>query len=272
MYMSKVKPFGKNMLVTLGLALWVQAALAGSAPDRAALASALKDLVSAEYALDAAEQDYLDARSENALSDSEKEDYKGFIEALRQSLNQACDRVERLDASMTAERESCRAVVGAGPVSAPTPGQTRSERVAAIDAELQASVAEFDGLLQREQLELERTARNPGSQGGGAAGSGQGNQASEGNQGSESEQAASRGDVFGEVPEEQAPPGEGDGSRGTVGPPESGPGATIPDDVPEAQDDDIVARQLREAAENETDPELRERLWEEYRRYKESQG
>ena len=32
--------------------------------------------------------------------------------------------------------------------------------------------------------------------------------------------------------------------------------------------DDIVARQLREAAMKETDPELRARLWEEYRQYK----
>ncbi len=37
-----------------------------------------------------------------------------------------------------------------------------------------------------------------------------------------------------------------------------------------AQDDDIVARQLREAAAAETDPELREKLWEEYYAYKES--
>jgi hypothetical protein len=29
-----------------------------------------------------------------------------------------------------------------------------------------------------------------------------------------------------------------------------------------------VARQLREAAENEKDPELREKLWQEYRDYK----
>jgi hypothetical protein len=33
-------------------------------------------------------------------------------------------------------------------------------------------------------------------------------------------------------------------------------------------DDDIIARQLREAALAEEDPALRERLWEEYRKYK----
>ncbi|MDJ0915510.1 MAG: hypothetical protein QNI95_18210 [Desulfobacterales bacterium] len=36
----------------------------------------------------------------------------------------------------------------------------------------------------------------------------------------------------------------------------------------EEQDDDIVARQLREAAEKETDPELKEKLWKEYEEYK----
>ena len=33
------------------------------------------------------------------------------------------------------------------------------------------------------------------------------------------------------------------------------------------RDDDVVARQLREAAMREPDPELREALWEEYRNY-----
>jgi len=41
----------------------------------------------------------------------------------------------------------------------------------------------------------------------------------------------------------------------------------IPPDIPAATDDDILARQLREAAMNETDPALREKLWDEYRRY-----
>ena len=36
------------------------------------------------------------------------------------------------------------------------------------------------------------------------------------------------------------------------------------------EDDDIVARQLREAAEKETDPELKEKLWKEYEEYKKS--
>ncbi|MBT4492111.1 MAG: hypothetical protein HOC70_02635 [Gammaproteobacteria bacterium] len=42
----------------------------------------------------------------------------------------------------------------------------------------------------------------------------------------------------------------------------------IPEDVPDPQGDDIVAQQLREAAIAETNPELRNKLWEEYKRYK----
>lgn len=41
-----------------------------------------------------------------------------------------------------------------------------------------------------------------------------------------------------------------------------------PPDVGDGRDDDIIARQLREAAQKEKDPELRAKLWEEYRKYK----
>jgi hypothetical protein len=65
---------------------------------------------------------------------------------------------------------------------------------------------------------------------------------------------------------------EGEDSGGSVG--GSGPGgegsSRVPADVGDGADDDIVARQLREAAMTEEDPELREKLWDEYRRYKAS--
>jgi hypothetical protein len=44
----------------------------------------------------------------------------------------------------------------------------------------------------------------------------------------------------------------------------------IPEDVGSGGDDDVLARQLREAATYEPDPDLRAKLWEEYRRYKQS--
>ena len=56
-------------------------------------------------------------------------------------------------------------------------------------------------------------------------------------------------------------------TRSTPPAPVAGAGQ-IPDDIPDATDDDIIARQLREAAMQETDPELKAKLWEEYQRYK----
>ena len=40
----------------------------------------------------------------------------------------------------------------------------------------------------------------------------------------------------------------------------------IPEDIGDGRNDDIVLRQIREAAMNESDPVLREKLWDEYRR------
>ena len=60
---------------------------------------------------------------------------------------------------------------------------------------------------------------------------------------------------------------KGDTSR------ESGEGKTRQQDRHgSGEDDDIVARQLREAAEKETDPELKEKLWKEYDDYKKNTG
>ena len=62
----------------------------------------------------------------------------------------------------------------------------------------------------------------------------------------------------------------GSSNRGGAGPGSRRPGGKpgTPADIPDGSDDDVVARQLREAAEKETDPELKKKLWEEYRKYK----
>lgn len=68
--------------------------------------------------------------------------------------------------------------------------------------------------------------------------------------------------------------GSGSGKPGGIMP--GGPEAGLEDaemsptrdEFGDPSDDDVVARQLREAAEAETDPALKEQLWEEYRKYK----
>ena len=62
--------------------------------------------------------------------------------------------------------------------------------------------------------------------------------------------------------------GGGMGGAGGGTPPPDTAKYPAPADIPSGSDDDVVARQLREAASRETDPAVREKLWDEYRKYK----
>ena len=137
---------------------------------------------------------------------------------------------------------------------------TEAEKNAAWDEQFYGSLGEFDKRLSKEQSEIEkqRTA---------AAGNGQGS-------GSSSSEGAGSGAGSG-MPQEVAGGQAGSAGETTGGPSggagqpsNSGPKFPPPEGTPTGVDDDVVARQLREAAETEKDPELRERLWQEYRKYK----
>ena len=62
--------------------------------------------------------------------------------------------------------------------------------------------------------------------------------------------------------------GGGMGGAGGGAPPPDVAKYPAPSDIPSGSGDDVVARQLREAASRETDPAVREKLWDEYRKYK----
>ena len=136
---------------------------------------------------------------------------------------------------------------------------TASERRKALDARLNEGFAEFDGMILGERERVQSQADDAGSSvmssagGGGGDGEGQAAEpliiASSSNTSSgagvmPAGTAAREGDF---TFEEQSFP--------------------IPEDIPSGNDDDVVARQLREAAMGEPDPELREKLWDEYRSY-----
>jgi hypothetical protein len=157
---------------------------------------------------------------------------------------------------------------------------TAEDRRAQIDRRFDETFAVFDERMRKEQeaVSQERATRGSGSGAGGAAAAGAaGEGGPEGGQEGGGEPADGEGKTAAEgVPggrgasagEQSGAQGGGGGvGGGTLG--GSGP-STVPADIPDGRDDDIVARQLREAAMKETDPELRERLWEEYRQYKKS--
>ena len=157
----------------------------------------------------------------------------------------------------------------------PKRAQTAEEKQAAMEEALRQALQRFDGLLLREK-ELLREQGSASASGGGSGqnggGSGQnGGTGQENSSPAEDKNAPSPAGTAG-----TADPADENGEGYPGGPPEDrrqpGPGSQsdrVPEDIPQSgAGDDIVARQIREAAMQEADPQLREKLWDEYRKYK----
>lgn len=164
---------------------------------------------------------------------------------------------------------------------------TTSERTARINREFERSFGVFDGRMRDEQAAVAGQrgggGQGSGSEAGGSGASGAGGAGAEG-EGDKSADGKSGEGEKGQKGSGQSGNGPGSGKSGERGTGQTGGGGfgggakggggpnTAPADIPDGSDDDVVARQLREAATNETDPELREKLWQEYRNYKKSAG
>ncbi len=144
-------------------------------------------------------------------------------------------------------------------------GASTAERVAELDGALDNSISDYDGMILRERENMANRANAAGSEA----------------QLNEEDVSGPLFDEIGSAKPEQEGPGAAYESSGGGNQPAGGnnrPGdyaptgsGAPPADIPSGNDDDIVARQIREAAMKETDPELREKLWEEYRKYKNQQ-
>ena len=139
------------------------------------------------------------------------------------------------------------------------------DRADELGEELDKSMGDFDEALGQEQREISSETRNTEGFDTGSGGN-RGGSISLGEQAAGAMSGGSSGGGGG---------GAGGDSPGAVGggDPTGGLDAQevarrTPDDIEALIDDDIVAKQLREAALAEEDPELRDRLWEEYRKYK----
>ncbi|HKT74353.1 MAG TPA: hypothetical protein VJQ47_15785 [Steroidobacteraceae bacterium] len=154
--------------------------------------------------------------------------------------------------------------------------KTSEERSAALDKRFDDSLAAFDAQLKNEQQKVaqERDARQSGTTGGPDAdtsGSSDPSHGSPGTGGAKSEDTGSR--------HHRGPHDEDDKRDGRPGDLKSDKAGSAnagaangngreAREIPDGSDDDVVARRLRKAAEQETDPELKEKLWHEYVEYK----
>ena len=237
-------PLKRNrILMTTGMLLMVGGSVAGERQlferlrvDHAAMVSA--------------ERDFHRRRHTGSLSGTEATDYATYVARLHRLVAEDC---VALSTAGLPQPPDMGCPLLPPPMLAPAAidqagEQTADEQITVLDAELLKGLSEFDEMLLREQERVRITAPTMETAGGGAGGA-------EGKSGAaparDSEGSAGQG------------AGSGSGAQHQRG------RQKTPPDIPDGSDDDVVARQLREAAEKERDPELKKRLWEEYRRYKE---
>ncbi|MEH6497563.1 MAG: hypothetical protein V7740_17595 [Pseudomonas marincola] len=138
---------------------------------------------------------------------------------------------------------------------------TQAERIAAMDRALNRSLDKYDACVT-EDADQSSGGGDGGGGGSGTAGAGQGQStAASGISGTNKPPVTQAQPVPSSLPE------DGGAALPAEQTQQLSNGKT-PEDIPAANNDDILAQRIRSAAETETDPEKQERLWNEYRKYK----
>jgi hypothetical protein len=208
------------------------------------------------------------ANTAGKFSVQERHDYQIFIVYLGGQVEKYCRTLYQAGGSEAVAGLNCPGNTASLPIlSLPAP-QTTDEQVKDLETSLINSLGDFDEILLEEQKHVtarQSRQRETADSGNGGAFSAQG----EGNQASTEENLPEDGESENSGQETQA------GKRGKSVAADAGGGdnristsSRLPKRDALSADDDIVARQIREAAEKETDPELKKKLWEEYRKYK----
>ena len=249
----------------LGLAV---APTAGHADPRSELAQARHDLAISEQYLARMTERVEVVRSDPSMEPEQRQRLDEYVARVRELVALNRERVRNLDQAVGAAPAGTASAGSGG--GKPSVAATHAEEVAALETRLGGSLAEFDQLL----LEEARRTRTrgaiggsglPGGSGGGAAGE---TPSKRSGAGSKSPGAADPGNGKAAPQRSAGDPGSPGGRIEGGDPGTTGATAARPPDVGDGSDDDIVARQIRKAAESEPDPELREKLWNEYRKYK----
>ena len=212
-------------------------------------------------------------------------DYETYLKSVEAMTAENRKIVEQMEAALADNRsaatDSGREAIGnQDEMSSPAiPEEQMVDEVAELDRQLDTSLAKFDGMLLQEMEEIRAESSGKlndlAQEAAGAA-----KRLREKGLDVDTSGSSSSGESR-ENPQDRPPSGEGmessTGGTGNdnaakTGSQRSGEGRTDRNQSrANYEDDDIVARQLREAAENETDPELKEKLWKEYEEYKKSQ-
>ncbi len=203
--------------------------------------------------------------------------YETYLDSVRGLVAENRKIVARMQAAYAGRPMGMKNSASAGgahkAMATQSPGQQIDDEVKALDRQLNASLDEFDGVLLKQMDEIRAesadTMRDLAQQAAEAAERLRKNGAAADTSANRAQKAPST-----KPSEDSRSDQETAGSATASGNQSSrqGPGAAASKQRRAGyEDDDIVARQLREAAEKETDPELKKKLWEEYDQYKKNQ-
>lgn len=253
---------------------------------------------------------YRAQRQSGQIGGPEAAEYAEFVAILQRQKLENCENVRRIGGNEALEGTDCLTLAAANPrqeqqEALPEPAPTEAENASSLEEQLRTIEAELDkdlvGAQQRgREKAAARVAKLPQRDGGTEVrsenpGDGQGTDRTlpspkwsdpgperEGDAartGSETEAGRSPKEAGRSLKTESSD--EKSGQQRTVSR-DPGAGTSGEDKEKSAKvdnaagesgdDDDVVLRQIREAAERETDPVLKEKLWEEYRKMRAVRG
>lgn len=257
-----------------------------------ALASAIADLRASDTEWRQERDLFKEQRKAKTIDRVEAEEYAEFVASLQRQKLENCEEVRRLGGNTALEGTDCiiltaRESMRIQETVASEPPPTEMEEAGSLDDQLKALEAELDKeLAKAERRVREKTAKRvaqlpqrQNANSGGSANS-QSRENHELQQQSNNAEASQRKtglrDANNRRPENQSgvPAQDDTIDQG------SGTGAekrykSVQADsspVESGNDDDIVLRQIRQAAEKETDPVLKGKLWEEYQKIKKARN
>lgn len=285
----------KTLIVALLLLVFIALTVNGASPDevQSKLERARTDLRISQATEERITSEFEKIRHSGKATPEIIKDYETYLSRVQAMVNENKKIVDALEAACSKHLQSGKTTGCSQPAQKEvnlSPGITVEEEtgeLATLDGELNDSLAAFDEMLLQEMDDIraqsESKMRDLAEEAAAAAGSlrDQGVDVSSSNEeaGSDEETQGSSSEGSGKDQQQGEDEAEQGGSYSKVPTTDKREGRSRSDDgtaygkrseqPPDSdQDDDIVARQLREAAEKETDPELKKKLWKEYEDYK----
>ncbi|MBW2221639.1 MAG: hypothetical protein JRF22_03810 [Deltaproteobacteria bacterium] len=219
-------------------------------------------------------------------------DYETYLNRIQAMVNENQKIVDNMEATYSRYQKSAKttgcsnSIQSEGNRYTEVPAEEEPDELSVLDSELNDSLAEFDEMLLKEMDEIRAKSENNMKNIAGEAAEAAERLREKGVDVSSSEddgtdEHAQKSQSEEEIKDREQGEDELEqgGSYSKVPVTDSRNGKSRSDDDAtyskqdrkshgSAQDDDIVARQIREAAEKETDPELKKKLWKEYEDYK----